>query len=118
MDETLVGGKTRHKGKGYKGNKFWVAGAIQRDGQVWMEHAPHVRKHTLVDFIDRNVSPDAEAVYTDELRSYIGTGDRFHHETVNHSCEQWVIGGIHTNSIERGLVVVQAVVDGVVPESA
>ena len=100
VDETLVGGKAKGKGHGYRGNKFWVAGAIQRDGQVRLEHVPNVRKNTLQGFIGRNVSPDAEAVYTDELRSYIGVGDTWEHHAVNHGCEQWVVGGVHTNSIE------------------
>ena len=33
VDETLIGGKTRGKGRAYKGNKTWVAGAIQRAGE-------------------------------------------------------------------------------------
>ncbi len=100
VDETLVGGKAKGKGMGYRGNKFWVAGAIQRDGQVRLEQVPNVRKHTLAEFIGRNISPEAEAVYTDELASYIGTSDRWPHETVNHGCEQWVVGDVHTNTIE------------------
>ena len=37
VDETLVGGRTKGKGHAYKGNKTWVAGAIQSDSAVGLE---------------------------------------------------------------------------------
>ena len=101
VDETLIGGKTKGKGTAYKGNKTWVAGAIQRGGQIRVERIPNIRRHTLHDFIKRTVKDEAEAIYTDELKSYIGIEDHdTRHETVSHSSEQWVIGDVHTNSIE------------------
>ena len=101
VDETLVGGKKKGKGRAYKGNKQWVAGAIQRGGKVHIERIPNIRRRTLQDFIQRNVKDEAEAIYTDELKSYIGVEDHdTRYETVNHSAEQWVIGDVHTNSIE------------------
>ena len=88
-------------GGGYKGNKTWVAGAIQRGGQVRIERIPDIRRDTLHGFIRRNVRDEAEATYTDELKSYIGIADDdTRHETVRHSAEKWVIGDVHTNSIE------------------
>ena len=101
VDETMVGGKAKGKGRAYKGNKTWVAGAIQRGGKVRIERIPNVRRPTLHDFINRAVKDEAEAIYTDELKSYLGIEDHdTRHETVNHSAEQWVIGDVHTNSIE------------------
>ena len=101
VDETLVGGKVKGKGKGHRANKIWVAGAIQREGKVRMEKIPNVRRTTLHNFIARTVKDEAEAIYTDELKSYLGIEDHdTRHETVNHSQEQWVIGDVHTNSIE------------------
>ena len=101
VDETMVGGKARGKGSGYKGNKHWVAGAIERGGRVRIERVPDIRKHTLQDFVRRTVSDEAEAVYTDELRAYIGLDtDTRRHETVSHGREEWVVGDVHTNSVE------------------
>ncbi len=101
VDETLVGGKTRGKGRAYKGNKTWVAGAIQRNGGIKLERIPNTKKGTLHDFINRTVKDEAEAIYTDELASYLGIADHnTRHETVNHSAEQWVLGDVHTNTIE------------------
>lgn len=101
VDETMIGGKKKGRGRAYKGNKTWVAGAIQRGGKVRIEVIPNVRKNTLHDFIARNIKDEAEAIYTDELRSYIGIEDSdTRHETVNHSEEVWVVGDVHTNSVE------------------
>ena len=101
VDETLVGGRKRGVGKGSRGGKTWVAGAIQRDGMVRLERIPDIRKNTLHDFIDRHVTDETEAIYTDELKSYIGIGDDdTRHETVNHRAEEWVVGEVHTNNIE------------------
>ena len=100
VDETLVGGKAK-RGRPALENKFYVAGAIERGGQVRIKRVPNVRKHTLHGFIQETVSDAAEAIYTDELKSYIGIADDdTRHETVNHSAEQWVVGDVHTNSIE------------------
>ena len=101
VDETLIGGKRQGRGRGYRGNKVWVAGALQRDGDVRLEQIPDTRRATLHAFIARTVKDEAEAIYTDELASYLGIADDdTRHATVNHSIEQWVLGGVHTNSIE------------------
>ena len=103
VDETLVGGKVKGKGRGYRGNKTLVAGALQRDGQVRLERVPDTTRKTLHGFIHRNVKDEAEAIYTDELASYLGIADHNTRlETVNHSQEVWVIGDVRTNSIENG----------------
>ena len=99
VDETMIGGK--RKGDDWRANKHWVAGAIERGGRVRIERIPDVRKHTLHDFIERTVRDEAEAIYTDDLKSYIGIGDHdTRHETVSHRAEEWAIGDVHTNSIE------------------
>ena len=101
VDETLIGGKTRGKGRAYKGNKTWVAGAIQRGGGIRLKRVENVRKDTLHAFIAETVRDEAEAIYTDELKSYIGVEDpNTRHETVNHSIDEWVVGNVHTNTIE------------------
>ena len=102
VDETLVGGKRRNVGSGSKEGKTWVAGAIQRDsGQIRVERIPNIRRGTLHDFIHRTVKDEDEAIYTDELKSYMGIEDHDTiHRTVSHSSEEWVVGEVHTNGIE------------------
>ncbi len=100
VDETLVGGRVKGRENAHS-NKHWVAGAIERGGKVRIERIPNVRKDTIQGFVNRTVSPDAEAIYTDELRSYIGVEtDTRRHETVRHSEDEWVVGDVHTNSVE------------------
>ena len=101
VDETLIGGRVKGKGAAYKGNKTWVAGAIQRGGNVRLERIPNIKRKTLHNFIGRAVKDEAEAIYTDELKSYLGIEDHnTRHETVRHSIEEWVVGDVHTNGIE------------------
>lgn len=101
VDETLIRGKTKGNGRGYRGNKSWVAGAIQRGGKVRVEHIPDVTRKTLHGFIAKTIKDEAEAIYTDELKSYLGIEDHNpRHETVRHSIDEWVVGDVHTNSIE------------------
>lgn len=101
VDETYIGGRVRGKGRGYVDNKTIVVGAKQRGGRIKLQVAPNNRRTTLHGFIRENVSPDAEAIYTDEWPAYRGIGDETtRHETVNHKAEEWVRGSVHTNSIE------------------
>ena len=101
VDETLIGGKKRGVGSGSREGKAWIAGAIQRGGKVRIQRIPNIRKKTLHNFIASTVKDEAEAIYTDELKSYLGIADHnTRHETVNHSAEEWVFGEVHTNSIE------------------
>ena len=102
VDETLVGGKAKGRDRGYCGNKTMVAGALQCDGKLRLERIPDANRDTLHGFINRNVKDEAEAIYTDEWKAYLGIADKnTRHETVNHSAEEWAIGDMHTNSIEN-----------------
>jgi transposase-like protein len=50
VDETYVGGKVRGRGRGYRGNKVAVIGALQRKGPVRMETLRWVDRQQLHDF--------------------------------------------------------------------
>ena len=84
VDESLMGGKRKNVSRGYRKNRTWVAGAIQRGGRVRLERVPDVTPETLPWFVSRNVKD--EAIYTGESRGYLGReDDDTHHKTVNHS---------------------------------
>ncbi len=101
VDETLVGGRRRGVGSGNRIGKTWVAGAVQRGGKVRLERIPNIRKPTLHAFINRHVKDETDAIYTDELLSYLGIGDAdTKQRVVRHSVEEWVVGDVHTNSVE------------------
>lgn len=98
VDETWIGGKAEGKGKGFKGNKTIVVGAVERGGEIRMETAPDQSTETLQGFVNEYVAEDAEAIYTDEHGGYRNI--RPNHQTVNHSQDEYVRGDVHTNSVE------------------
>lgn len=101
VDETYVGGKVRGMGRGYKGNKTMVLGAVSRSGAIRLKVEKRPDRKTLHGFIKANVSDDAEAIYTDEWPAYRGIGDaNTPHESVNHRDEEWVRGQVHTQTVE------------------
>ncbi len=102
VDETFIGGKRRDVGHGYKGNKTAVVGAVERGGSLRMQVVSARDRKTLHNFIKTHISPDTEAIYTDEWPPYKGIADHnTRHETVNHSAEEWVRGDVHTNTVEN-----------------
>lgn len=102
VDETWVGGKRQNVGRGYRGNKVIVAGAIERGGDARLQLIGSADRKTLHGFIRSHTSPDTKAIMTDEWPAYLGIGDKnTRHETVNHRAEEWVRGDVHTNGIEN-----------------
>lgn len=101
VDETWIGGKVSGKGHRYTGNKTLVIGAIQRNGKVRLGVVKNQSKRALHGFIAENVDGKAEAIYTDQLRSYHGVADSdTRHETVLHNEGEYVRGDVHINGIE------------------
>src|SRR6266404_2988644 len=61
VDETYVGGKVRHMGRGYKGNKAIAIGAIQRAGKIRLQVITNANKTTLHKFIHDNTARATKA---------------------------------------------------------
>lgn len=102
VDETFVGGKVEGMGRGYKDNKTVVVGAFERDGTIKLQVVTGRDRETLQGFIRQNTAGETEAIYTDELTSYIGVADEdTEHQTVNHSAKEYVRGDVHVNSLEN-----------------
>ena len=101
-DKTFVGGKVEGEGRGYKGNKTVVVGALQRDGNICLQVVRGRDRETLHGFIRENVAGNVEAIYTDEWEAYRGVADEdTEHETVNHSEREYARGKVHVNSMEN-----------------
>jgi transposase-like protein len=110
VDETWVGGKNvnRHwdkktpwKAGGAESGKIAVIGAISRKGNVIAKAVDEMGFSTMADFVATAVSTRAKLVATDEHAGYRHLrGHGFVHKTVNHSQHQYVIGSVHTNTIE------------------
>ena len=102
VDETFVGGEVEGMGRGYKGNKTVVVGAFERGGAIRLKVVRGRDRETLQGFIRENTADDTQAIYTDELPSYIGIADEnTEHEAVKHREKEYVKGDVHTNSLEN-----------------
>jgi len=107
VDEMFVGGKDKNKhvskrGKGGKhapSTKVPVIGAVERKGTVVARVLASVTKEAAQAFVRQMVSEKVSLLATDESRLYTGL-DEYNHHSVNHSARRYVVGAVHTNTIE------------------
>lgn len=105
VDETYIGGKAinkhgpRDRHKRPKMGKTAVIGAVERKGNVIARVLLRCTSEAMSRFVCETVSTDVSLLATDEHRGYDGLRD-YPHQTVNHSRKQYVVGAIHTNTIE------------------
>ena len=107
IDETFIGGKSVNKhggrsgiGGGTKG-KTPIIGAVSRKGNV----IARVLKRVTIDnaewFVREMISDKVSLIATDESRVYLGLKkDGYPHQSVDHRKGRYVIGAVHTNTIE------------------
>lgn len=119
-DETFVGGLAKNmsmarrerkiKGRGSVG-KTAVLGILQRHGNVKAKVIPNTTKKTLHKEVRETVEKGSN-LFTDEWRSYRGLGGEYIHEVINHSISQYVMGNVHTNSIENFWTLLKRTIKG------
>lgn len=102
MDETYMGGKTRHHGKGTQGrslkDKTPIFGMVS-DGLVYAQVVPNVQRKTLFPIIEEKVRKGS-TVITDDLNVYDTLYENYEHKTVPHGRHIYAVDCYHTNSIE------------------
>ena len=110
VDETFVGGKAKNKhyGKGRGGpgrgglgsGKTPVVGAISRKGNVVARVIGTVSGEVLTKFVRDAVSEKVSLLVTDEWVGYHHLHKMYPHEIIKHTAGEYVVGAIHTNTIE------------------
>lgn len=104
-DETFIGGKdkNRHfnKRRGDKATqgKTVVFGLVERGGKVIAQRMLKPSKEEIQPIIERHVQKGS-IVNTDTWYAYNGLAKDYTHETINHSLKVYVVGDVHTNTIE------------------
>ncbi len=112
MDETYYGSRSEGK-RGRGTDKTPVVGMVQRKGQVRAFVAADVKADTLHGLIKEHVLPKS-TVFTDTFRSYNGLDARgYTHQRINHSEGVYVVGEVHTNTIEGFWSLVKTGIRGV-----
>ncbi|MGD2035073.1 MAG: IS1595 family transposase [Bacteroidales bacterium] len=96
---SLVNNNLRNDGTPYK-PKNTVLGIIERDGHVVLKYVPNASQQNMREFIDSHV-PEGAKIYTDEFKGYSTLSEDYAHKTVNHTLSLYVVGDVHTNSIEN-----------------
>jgi len=104
MDVTYVGGMMRGKGHIAKNdNKEVVVGIRKRNGDLRFFHASDAKGGTLAQYIRENISEDVEVIFTDDASANdaaMRKSKRTNHKKINHSSGVYVMGDIHTNTVE------------------
>jgi transposase-like protein len=108
VDETYVGGKDqwRHWNKksggrgGLATGKTPVIGAVQRKGNVVTRVLENVTAQTAEAFVREVVSDKVSLLATDDWSGYERLKKEYPVGTVDHSKGQYVVGAVHTNTIE------------------
>jgi transposase-like protein len=110
VDETFVGGKAKNRHKDQRGDgtrgtggsgKAVVAGAVSRKGNVVARVVENVRASTLTEFVRESVSHKVSLLCTDKWVGYKHLNKEFpQHQMIDHARGEYVVGAIHTNTIE------------------
>jgi transposase-like protein len=109
VDETFVGGKAKNRhwprrggpGRGGMGSgKTPVVGAVERKGKVVTRVIETVSGDILRSFVRGAVSEKVSLLVTDEWVGYRGLDAEYPHHVIAHTKGQYVVGAIHTNTIE------------------
>ncbi|HEY3704326.1 MAG TPA: IS1595 family transposase [Terracidiphilus sp.] len=118
MDETYVGGKRRNgsRGRATNGNKTCVVGVVERTGKGRVIAMPvtDASKKTLHGIAKEYILPES-TVFTDDWSGYHGLEqvNGYQHRRINHSAGVYVMGDVHTNTIEGFWSLVKRGIGGV-----
>jgi transposase len=107
VDEAFLGGalKNKHRNKLKQGthkDKQPVFGMVERGGRVIARVVPDVKEKTILPIMAERILPKS-TVFSDCYTSYdnvSGMSQGYEHQRINHSAKIYVMGEVHTNTIE------------------
>ncbi len=107
VDESFIGGKDKNKhwdgekrGRKHRpSTKTPVIGAVSRKGNVVARVIEHVTSEAACAFVREMVSNKVSLLATDESKVYRDLTE-YNHQTVDHHRKEYVVGAVHTNTIE------------------
>ena len=106
IDEMYHGGKAKNgKGRKLTGDKkkVPVLGIVERNGRVIAKTIENARSATIFPIIQKHVLP-MSTIFTDEAKIYDGIehmkNPGYLHRRINHSEDVYVMGDVHTNTVE------------------
>jgi transposase-like protein len=121
-DESYFGGKAKNKHYGKRGGngrsldtKTPVFGMVERSGRVVAMVTPDAKAKTILPIIHERVLP-ATVVYTDDYPIYDKLSEHtngYVHRRIQHTEKVYVMGDVHTNTIEGFWSLVKRGIGGV-----
>jgi transposase-like protein len=123
MDETYIGGKrsNQHTTFGMRGRagrgdtKTPVFGMVERGGRVIACVTPDAKAATLFPIIEEKILPNS-TVYSDEYSTYDNVSrlaNCYNHRRIKHAQKIYVMGDVHTQTIEGFWSLVKRGIGGV-----
>jgi transposase-like protein len=86
----------------FTGSKSTVFGIVERKGRVIARVTPDAKEKTILPIMAERILP-ASTVYADNFSAYdkVGTMNQgYVHHRINHSAKVYVMGHVHTQTIE------------------
>jgi transposase-like protein len=116
MDVTYVGGWNKGKGRVARmDNKEVVIGIRKRNGDLRFFHAQDAKGGTLARYIREHISEDVEVIFTDDASANdaaMRKANRTNHKKINHSSGVYVMGDVHTNTVESAFSLLKRGITG------
>jgi transposase-like protein len=120
VDEAYFGGRRKNDAgrllRGNKGRNTTVLGVVERKGRIVAQVSPELTMAATSALVKEYVLPET-MIYTDDASAYNALprlrGMGYQHQRINHTQKVYVMGEVHTNTIEGFWSLVKRGIGGV-----
>ena len=120
VDEAYFGGRRKNDAgrllRGNKGRNTTVLGVVERKGRIVAQVSPELTMAATSALVKEYVLPET-MIYTDDASAYNALprlrGMGYQHQRINHTQKVYVMGEVHTNTIEGFCSLVKRGIGGV-----